>query len=188
MTEKYIPKPGSVPWRTISFLRDNPDEELARGDIAVKFDCVGGSLDTTLAKAVQCGALKRLRNTDQEFVWVLGDLSNVELQPWANEPKPAARVPGTLSSWTAQAVASHMPAIRKNTPLAPIDTKKAARLRKEAEYDAWLGQFAVGDSAEFTEDRFKEIRGNAMRYSRHHKTQFRTAKVRAGIMGIERKA
>lgn len=82
MADTYTPRPGSIAWRVIDFLTRNPDEELTRGDIATKFDCVGSSLDSLLSTAVRCGALKRIRNTHNELVWIVADATKLDLQAW----------------------------------------------------------------------------------------------------------
>ncbi len=81
----YKPQRGSVPWKVLRFLVQNPDEELTRGDIAVKFDTFGGSVDTLLARAVAMGALKKARNSETELTWILGSAGKVDLGDLADE-------------------------------------------------------------------------------------------------------
>lgn len=53
----YMPEPGSVPYKILSFFHKNPDEELTRRDIAVKFDLPAVSVDETLLTARIYGAI-----------------------------------------------------------------------------------------------------------------------------------
>jgi hypothetical protein len=84
--EKYSPKPGTVPWKVIKFLVENDDEELTRGDIVVKFDASGASIDTQLQLAVARGVLKKSRNSDGDLVWMLANGSAAVIEPLSEVP------------------------------------------------------------------------------------------------------
>lgn len=68
----YRPRVGSVPFRVIRWLTDNPDEELTRADVASKFELALKSVQNTLADAVKLGALLYVQNEDLEWVYRLG--------------------------------------------------------------------------------------------------------------------
>ena len=187
MADTYTPRPGSVPWRTIDFLIKNPDEELTRGDVAVKFDCVGTGVDTALTSAVNNGVLKKGRNSEMELVWLLGDASKVTLLPWLDQPAARAPAPAPAASLSAWGESLRhqpgMPTIRRGVRLLN------ERDRQELEYDTWLVQFGVGDSAEFAEVRLDEIKKHARRYQRKNAgVRFIFAPTRDGQHGIERRA
>ena len=58
MSSTYRPRPGSLVARVLAFFEHNPDEELSRSDVAVKFGLGITSVSGTLAAAVQAGLLR----------------------------------------------------------------------------------------------------------------------------------
>lgn len=50
---------GSVAWKVVQFLANNPDEQLDADSIAQKYDCQRGNVHTLLAAAVKAGAIHR---------------------------------------------------------------------------------------------------------------------------------
>jgi len=98
--ELYVPRPGIVAWKVLDYLVRNPNEELTRGDVAVKFDCIGGGVDTLLQLAVARGALKKSRNGMRELTWILGDLTRFRLDPMP--PSGAAAPPAAASTPTRE--------------------------------------------------------------------------------------
>jgi hypothetical protein len=79
--ELYVPRPGSLPWKVLNFLVQNPEEELTRGDVAVKFDCVGAGIDSMLQLAVARECLKKTRNRGGDLAWILGLVKRFRLDP-----------------------------------------------------------------------------------------------------------
>ena len=76
----YMPEPGSVPYKILSFFHKNPDEELTRRDIAVKFDLPAVSVAETLLTARIYGAITTAKNEEAELVWRLGRQNSFALQ------------------------------------------------------------------------------------------------------------
>lgn len=192
---KYTPKAGSIPYQVCRFLFANPDEELTRADIAVKFGVPGSAVDTALDYAVTMGMLNKGKNTDLDQVWMAGPhIEHVVIEPWPDDPDVKSRAEAANDALAIRLAGGEpalaLPAIRRNTPLLTSDAakKKAERMRAEIAWDTWLGQFRPNDSAEFSAESVKEFRQHARRYSREHKTKFRILAVRPGVFGIERKA
>lgn len=181
---EYKPKPGSVPWKVIKFLMDNPDEELTRGDIVVKFDTYGGALDSTLQIACARNVLKRGRNSDMDVVWMLGTNRNVVIEEYVDPVVPD--LAGAVKAMTVPSLPAiqpgSFPEIRKNTPL--MDEKT----RRKAEFHAWLAQFDVRDSAEFPEAFLAEVRAMVKTYAAEANRSFNVVKVAHGRWGVERTA
>lgn len=74
--KQYRPQPGSVAWRVIEFFTTNPEEKLTSGDISAKFDVPSKQVHSLLAAAVECGALARFSDEDEEhdeLVYRMGD-------------------------------------------------------------------------------------------------------------------
>jgi hypothetical protein len=113
--EIYVPKPGSLPWKVLSFLLANPDEELTRGDVGVKFDCIGAGIDAMLQLAVSRDALKKGRNSQMELVWILGLVKRFRLDPLpeaaddkqAKAPQPSAQAAAPAPAAPAPAPQTH---------------------------------------------------------------------------------
>ena len=70
----------------IQFLRANPDEELTRGDVAVKFDALGTTIDTALVPAVEHKMLVKGKNGEAELVWRIGPKTKPALVTADGEP------------------------------------------------------------------------------------------------------
>lgn len=71
-TTPYVPRPGSLAWRVITWLQANPGEELTRPDVAAS--SVGGCL----LHAKQHGGLITATNADGQRVYRLPDLITEE--------------------------------------------------------------------------------------------------------------
>jgi hypothetical protein len=183
----YTPKPGSLPWRVLSFLMANVDEELTRRDIAVKFDCQASSVDAMLQNAVGHGCVRRTRNSEAEVVWSLGKTpciieedAETELQA-LNTAKPTT-------------LASRPP--RQRAPeidLDAIKVRKGVRLmtpeeRRRAEFMEWFDQFDVGDSAEFDEVHTPTNRAESKRHAQASGRTYKIAATAPGRYGVERTA
>jgi hypothetical protein len=166
----------------VKFLMDNPDEELTRGDIAVKFDTFGGGVDTVLQIACARGVLKKGRNSDMEVVWMLGTNKNVVLDEFVPPEVPDLVKAASAMVTTPQLEMSGFPEIRKKTPL--MDEKT----RRRVEFHAWLGKFDVQDSAEFPESFLTEVRAMVKTYAGEANRSFNIVKVANGRWGVERTA
>lgn len=204
----YTPRPGSIPHRVLTFLVLNPEEELTRSDIAVKFDCQGSSVDTLLGIAVARQILKRGRNSDMEVVWSLGkstdfvlDQTNAGAEPLVKLPSrcfPSARAAASESESYIERPARHQRPQLPSEPADAIDLKaiqvrKGVRLmtkeeRRRAEFSEWFAQFEIGDSAEFDEVHLPTMKTECSRHMREAKTKFRFAATGPGRHGVERTA
>lgn len=103
----YIPRHGSLAERLLEFFRRNPDEELSRADIALKFDVLVTSVHTGLATALDHGQLQWIKR---------GNSGVYRLPPEEAKPAPdtAAQAPQQQPSATAQ----HPPAARPASDLS----------------------------------------------------------------------
>ncbi|RST54118.1 hypothetical protein [Variovorax sp. DXTD-1] len=173
----YTPRPGSVPFRVISFLMRNEGEELTRKDIATKFDCDGASLDTVLGEAMRTGLLERYR-TDEGMAWKLGTRRITlpqDIEPTCtNLPASPFRVSVDVDPTAIK--------VRKGVPL-----KTATEQRQEA-FDKLFATFEVGDSAEFQADWFDELTLQVKRYSRGKGVKFSVMRLTESLAGMERRA
>lgn len=131
--ELYIPRPGSVPWRVLSFLVANPDEQLTRGDVAVKFDCIGGGVDTILQLAVARECLKKTRNSELEVVWILGLVKRFRLDqlPADADDKSVAALQKAMDHKPPAAAPQHQ-AIKVVEPLPSSVNRTAPVVNLEA--------------------------------------------------------
>lgn len=77
-TTPYVPRPGSLAWRGITWLQANPGEELTRPDVAAKFDVPASSVGGCLLHAKQHGGLITATNADGQRVYRLPDLITEE--------------------------------------------------------------------------------------------------------------
>lgn len=173
----YTPRPGSIPFRVISFLMRNEGEELTRKDIATKFDCDGSTLDTVLGEAMRTGLLERYR-TDDGMAWKLG-ARRIDLP---DEPEPIAAGLPFRSVVTAVAVDPTAIKVRRGVRL-----KTAAEQRQEA-FDKLFATFEVGDSAEFQADWYDELMLQVKRYSRGKGVKFAVLRLTESLAGMERRA
>lgn len=165
MSQSYVPRAGSVSARVIEFLTQNPDEELGRQDIAVKFDCQAQSVDTYLAAAVKAGVLVRTQNEDSGLVWCLA--SNTQGRKPIETPT-LVPVPEDIK-------------VRKGVGL-----KAPGELLRER-WDALFLTFEVGDSAEFDSAWTPTLKTEARRFCRGRNARFIFLPTGAGKMGMERR-
>lgn len=73
MAMTYKPVEGSVPFKVIEWFKNNPDEALSSGDIAVKFDKPQRQVHSFLALAIEAGVLTRETDSDLELIYRLGN-------------------------------------------------------------------------------------------------------------------
>lgn len=59
MAAPYTPQHGSVPYSVLAFFKANPEEELSRADIALKFDVVRNNIDALLGQCFDHHLLRR---------------------------------------------------------------------------------------------------------------------------------
>lgn len=189
----YIPKAGSLPWRILTFLVLNPEEELTRRDIAVKFDTQPSTVDTTLGIAVARQVMKRTRNSDAELVWSLGPSTDFVLtsagEGGATETSP--KLPARC--FPAGECVAAAPRVRVELDLDTIKVRKGVRLlspeeRRRQEFIDWFDQFEVGDSAEFDDAHTATIRAESARHRKVKQTAWKIATTGPGRTGIERTA
>lgn len=191
----YCPKPGSLPWRVLAFLYQNPDEELTRHDVSVKFDCNSASVDTQLGIAVSRGILKRTRNKAMELVWSLGGNLNVALgQAGLSAATEAASAsPAPAPAPAAAMMSGRPPAIVVVLDPSTIPVRKGVRLltpeqKRRAEFIEWFDQFEVGDSAEFDDKHLATIRAESKRHAKAKDRTYKIAATGPGRAGVERTA
>lgn len=204
----YTPRVGSIPYRVLTFLVLNPQEELTRGDIAVKFDCQASSVDTLLGIAVARQILKRGRNSEMEVVWSLGKSTDFVLDQTKGDDEPLVKLPSRCfpsarsatpesESYIGRSAAPVRSPFQSASPvtldLADIKVRKGVRLmtkeeRRRAEFSEWFAQFEVGDSAEFDEIHLPTIKTECRRHMREAKTKFRFEATGPGRQGVERTA
>lgn len=180
----YTPKPGSLPWRVLTFLVLNPEEELTRRDIAVKFDAQSTSVDTMLGIAVARQVIKRTRNSDAELVWSLGPSTDFVL---SSGEEPAFALPPRCFP----PAAPPKPPTKLNLDDLPV--RKGVRLlspeeRRRQEFIDWFDQFDVGDSAEFDDEHAATMRTESARHRKAKQTTWKIAATGPGRSGIERTA
>lgn len=72
---KYHPRPTSSVGRVLAFFAHNPDEELTRADVAVKFDIAPTSVVGTLRAAVEAGLISESRTAKGQLVYRAGQLT-----------------------------------------------------------------------------------------------------------------
>lgn len=186
----YTPKPGSLPWRVLTFLVLNPEEELTRSDIAVKFDIQASVIDATLQIAVARQVMKRTRNSDMELVWSLGPSTDFVLQQAATGDEPV-QLPARCFPQAGRAQPAATPVTVLD--LDSIKVRKGVRLlspeeRRRQEFIEWFDQFDVGDSAEFDDEHVPTIRTESGRHKKAKNTAWKIAQTGPGRSGIERMA
>lgn len=194
-TPIYTPAVGSIPYRVLKFLRENPDEELTRADIAAKFDANSAGLDTVLGIAKARGAIKCERNSEMQLVWKLGSKDAFHLtadlahQEEEAAPESSGEPLGSLVVKEKPAAgASLMPfevALRKNTPLP---ARPGATDENAGRYDLWFKSFEVGDSALFDIQHLRSVVSRAARYNKEAGTRLRAVKVSETQGGVIREA
>lgn len=70
----YIPRNGSLADKVLRFLRENPEEELTRSDVSVKFGVMVSSVGGCLFHTVHQNHLVQTRNDKGQLVYRLPDL------------------------------------------------------------------------------------------------------------------
>ena len=200
----YSPRTGSIPFKVLQFLKANPDEELTRQDIALKFDTAVATVDQLLAIAKARGALKTARNSAMQLVWMLDDVSAFEIGE-AEEPLDADTTPAGV---VGLGIAPPTPPSAVRAPVAPVDDAampfnapivkggaqsllpdSEARRRKNIEaYNKWFSGFDVGDAAKFGAKHMRDVSGLTGKYSKAHGVAFRCRKINDREAAIVREA
>ena len=191
MSYAYAPKAGSLPDRLLAFLEANPDEELTRPDIAIKFDAPQANVDALLQLAVQRGCLQRKRNGKGELVWSLGAVKAVRDR---GQVEGAGQATGTDDVLPVRQVVRPFPGPAAVVDIDPsaIKVRKGVRLQTPEEklalrFDALFASFDVGDSAEFDADWEVGLREQLRRWGRGKKVRFEFIATEAGKVGMERR-
>lgn len=179
----YAPRPGSVAYNVCRFLVENPDEELTREDISLKFDVAAASVDSFMQLPTAKGVLRKIRKPDTGIVWIRGTepvhLPDVPAGA-AVEVKPLASTPQDPAPFlTPVRPEDGLPVIRNH----PLLTEEQERLLM---WTVWLGEFRPRNSAEFAEALLADIRKAAKQYSKEHGVRFRIASLGRLRWGIER--
>lgn len=101
MTPTYIPRHGTLADRVLEWFRKNPDEELSRADVAMKFEVPQVSVQACLQAAVVGGELIWTKCAGQSGVYTYAGgrsaPSATEVQQAISSP-PAA-TPAPASTW-----------------------------------------------------------------------------------------
>lgn len=79
--ELFVPRPGSVLWRMLTYLLENQSARLTRQDVSTMFDCALGGVDTLLQKPTARECLVKSRNSKNQMVWGLGLVKRFRLDP-----------------------------------------------------------------------------------------------------------
>lgn len=189
----YTPKPGSVPWRVLSFLKANPDEELSRGDIALKFDVPPASVEGFLASAIAHECLKRKRNDEMMVVWCLGANPRFTIEPEGSDPEQVQPARVAHAAANPMRLTDRPPLPPPHLDLDSVTIRKGIRLltpeeRRRKEFADWFDQFEIGDSAEFDEKHTPTIKTESNRHKKANQSQWKIAETGPGRFGIERVA
>jgi hypothetical protein len=90
--EPYAPKPGSIPWRVVKYLQENPGAELSKREIGRQFNVDNLDTITTLLQlACARDVLIRGRNSLGDLTWRLGGVPCVLATTRPVEETPAVR-------------------------------------------------------------------------------------------------
>lgn len=196
----YSPRTGSIPFKVLQFLKANPDEELTRQDIALKFDTAVATVDQLLAIAKARGALKTARNSAMQLVWMIDDVSAFEIgeaeEPLDADTTPAVEVEVGLAPSPARAPVAPVDdaAMPFNAPIVKGGAQSLlpdseARRRKNIEaYNKWFSGFDVGDAAKFGAKHMRDVSGLAGKYGKAHGVAFRCRKINDREAAIVREA
>lgn len=162
--ETYIPRPGSLPWRVIKYLSEQPagNQSISRRDLVKRFDVQSiGSVDTMLQLACSRLVLAKGRNSLNDVIWTLGhgpykiEMSRpIEETPAAPmvatapapAPAPMASIPQRdtqRSPWTR----TSQPMMRPPAPPAPAPAPATASTNEP--FDAQFAE-AFGQADELT--------------------------------------
>jgi hypothetical protein len=107
-TSDYQPQIGSFAERAMLYFKNNPDEELTRGDLAQKFDIEASSIEARLKRPID-GGLLQVSNSDDGRVWSAG-------------PKLAAwKLASPAQRQAPEAPAVHRGGKRQRLPPLPTD-------------------------------------------------------------------
>lgn len=199
-TPIYKPQAGSVAHRVLSFLQANPDEELTRGDIAVKFDASQASIDTLMQLGVSRGAFKRGRNKQMDIVWTLGAPATFEIEaapaPAAVAPVPAPAPAESLAPAQAFGVGTgkkllmpfDSPIIEGGAGTIIPNSPETVRQKQLKLYDEWFARFGVDGAAEFDAKHIRDVAMLAGKYGKATGKQFRCRNIGNGKAAIIREA
>lgn len=99
--ELYVPRPGTLPWKMLTFLLANPKAELTRSQAALQFECIASSIDALVQKAIVRECIVKKRNSQNEVVWSLGYVKNFRLDEMPPDAVASSGpVVGSPAKWT----------------------------------------------------------------------------------------
>ncbi|MCY1167116.1 hypothetical protein D9M73_70730 [compost metagenome] len=124
--ELFVPRPGSVLWRMLTYLLDNQAARLTRQDVSTMFDCALGGVDTLLQKPTARECLVKSRNSKNQMVWGLGLVKRFRLDPLPGGAPAAPAEPYRAINNTAAPPAKWTATPRPTGP-APFPGEAAAR-------------------------------------------------------------
>ena len=91
---QYVAQVGSIAYQVLSFLIENPEEELRADDIVIKFGGSTSNMSTYLGRAITCGAIDR-----KHGVYRLGNATTAAValgqdgEALRTRPRPRPRLP-----------------------------------------------------------------------------------------------
>lgn len=113
----YTPQIDGIPFRVIEYFTTNPEEELDKHALEIKFGKPANQFISILAVAVDSGALIRTTNSDDEIVWRLGTgIKSITANPGRH---PSAK-PDALERGAALGRKPYTARVHKAKP-APLD-------------------------------------------------------------------
>lgn len=185
---RYSPVPESLPWRLCKYFEQHPDALLSRQDIARLFSVfVPHGIQGNIAQALGKEAIREVRERGKEIRWGKGPSDNVVLR----DP-----VPGDVAGEDEETAEQHPRAnnpfsipVRLNILSIPILKQVplgTVAQRQEIEFQRWLSQFEVGDSAEFPLDRIDHFRKPVQKYSEARGARFVLKQIDINLAGLER--
>lgn len=105
MTPTYIPRHGTLADRVLEWFRKNPEEELSRADVSMKFEVPQSSVQACLQAAVDAGELVWTKLNGHSGVYTYGGRqgapTTTEVLP-VIKAKPSAE-PAPASAWRTSA-------------------------------------------------------------------------------------
>lgn len=107
---QYVAQVGSIAYQVLSFLIENPEEELRADDIVIKFGGNTSNMSTYLGRAITCGAIDR-----KHGVYRLGNATTAAValgqDGEALRTKAAATTQVAVAAMTATAARQPNPSI-----------------------------------------------------------------------------
>lgn len=136
MHMSYTPQPGTIPYRVIEFLKQQPPgTEFSSAALAEAIGHEGASLSLYLSVARDCGAVKSekrqpLTGGQQTYYWRLGEGESLPKPPdyEPDEPLTPRNPARPLSSILAPAAADAV--VKRKEPAAPSKPQAVANLNR----------------------------------------------------------